>query len=63
MVDPGTAANNDTSNVYLAADDETTNAFSVETTLTTIGTNVDPSGVTTQEVSTFTLVMTSTQTE
>ena len=62
MVEPVTAANSDANTVYLAADDETTNALSVETTITTIGTNVDPSGVTTQEVSTFTLVMTSTQT-
>lgn len=63
MVDPATTATNNVNDVYLSADDETTNALSVETTLTTIGTNVDPSGVSTQEVATFTLVITSTQTE
>lgn len=63
MVDPGTPATTTANSVYLATDDETTDAISVETTITTIGTNVDPSGVTTQEVSTFTVVMTSTQTE
>lgn len=63
MVDPGTPATTTANSVYLAADYDTTDALSVETTITTIGTNVDPSGVTTQEVSTFTVVVTSTQTE
>ena len=63
MVDPGTAATTTANSVYLAADDDTTDALSVETTITTIGTNVDPSGVATQEVSTFTIVVSSTQTE
>ena len=63
MVDPATPATSTVNNVYLEADDETTNALSVVTTLTTLGTSVDPSGVQTQQVGTFTIVATSTQTE
>lgn len=63
MVEPATTAINSVNDVYLSADVDTTGAFSVETKLTTIGPNVDPSGVTTQEVATFTVVVTSTQTE